>query len=308
MSNHDVAWDQLNLTKFYINGAVVFVGARFLVYPLILVKTRLQTQAKMAQYSSTTDAFKKIYKMEGMRGFFKGFFTLAWSTLPAQVVYLTTYERVRQHIKNNLTFSEKRNIFISNLIGGGIASLCSSCIGVPADVITQKLMIQDGKFFAKQYKGGVDMFFGIIKKSGVRGLYRGFGTSLLVYAPNSAIWWSTYTTTKDHIQDFSKDFFQKHNIKYSSKFVYFNFAVSGVVAGLIAAIITNPLDVIKTRIQTLDGQGNKPWNFVSMTKHLYNTEGLRAFKRGIYARILSTINIGTIMVLSYEFIKQISLK
>lgn len=42
------------------------------------------------------------------------------------------------------------------------------------------------------YTGGVDVVRKVVKSEGIRGLYRGFGLSVLTYSPASAVWWATY--------------------------------------------------------------------------------------------------------------------
>ena len=45
---------------------------------------------------------------------------------------------------------------------------------------------------ATKYSGGIDAVRKILKVDGVRGLYRGFGMSVMTYSPSSAIWWGSY--------------------------------------------------------------------------------------------------------------------
>eukprot|EP01018_Ginkgo_biloba_P029476 Gb_03233 [translate_table: standard] len=42
------------------------------------------------------------------------------------------------------------------------------------------------------YKGGIDYFKIILKTNGLRDLYRGFGMSIITYAPSNALWWDSY--------------------------------------------------------------------------------------------------------------------
>lgn len=41
----DIDWDQLDMRRFVLFNALFFTGARSLVYPAGLVKTRLQVQS-----------------------------------------------------------------------------------------------------------------------------------------------------------------------------------------------------------------------------------------------------------------------
>lgn len=47
-----------------------------------------------------------------------------------------------------------------------------------------------------RYKGGMDVARKVIKADGIRGLYRGFGLSVMTYAPSSAVWWASYGSSQ----------------------------------------------------------------------------------------------------------------
>lgn len=88
--------------------------------------------------------------------------------------------------------------------------------------------------------------------SGIKGLYRGYGASILTYTPSSAIWWSMYPIYKK--------FFLSH-IPHNPFLDGGIVALSGILAGkklpidrfiyiaITAGIATQPLDVAKTRLQ-----------------------------------------------------------
>ena len=88
----------------------------------------------------------------------------------------------------------------------------------------------------------------IIKTESVRGLYRGWGASVLVYTPNSAIWWASYATFKDAISSYlARSERMTYLLERENSFIVHG--ISGTMAGTMAAVLTNPLDVAKTRIQ-----------------------------------------------------------
>lgn len=76
---------------------------------------------------------------------------------------------------------------------------------------------------AGRYHGGVN---------GMRGLYRGFVISVHTYAPSSVTWWASYTTT--------------HHLIWRP--VMAVLGASTTVAGGAAALVTMPLDTVKTRL------------------------------------------------------------
>jgi solute carrier family 25 protein 44 len=91
--------------------------------------------------------------------------------------------------------------------------------------------------------GAVNIALEIVRKKGLRGLYRGFGASIATYAPQSGIWWASYAGIKKGIREIWDPSSYAGNLVLS--------AGSGSLAGCTSAVATCPLDVIKTRMQTV---------------------------------------------------------
>lgn len=49
---------------------------------------------------------------------------------------------------------------------------------------------------ATKYDGSIDAIRKILRADGIRGLYRGFGMSVLTYSPSSAVWWAAYGSSQ----------------------------------------------------------------------------------------------------------------
>lgn len=80
-------------------------------------------------------------------------------------------------------------------------------------------------------------------------------------------------------------------------------------AGFTAAIVTNPLDVIKTRLQTAAhvNADAKP-TLQAVVAKLIREDGVMAATRGLIPRMGNSALWGTCMVSAYEFLKAISAK
>lgn len=63
------------------------------------------------------------------------------------------------------------------------------------DQVSQRLMVQGYSGHAT-YNGGLDVVRKVLKADGVRGLYRGFGLSVMTYSPSSAVWWASYGSSQ----------------------------------------------------------------------------------------------------------------
>ena len=257
-NGQQIEWQDLDKRRYYIIGPSLFLCIRGLLYPVNLVKTRLFMQQRHSVYSGTFDAFRKVLKYEGIRGLYKGF-TVSIFGLAAGQLYITTYEVVRSRLQG---YSSE----MKGLIAGGCATVAGQIVTVPVDIVSQHRMM-DGqvaldkpKVRHSQYilvksadyvlpkkpfvRSAYIIIKDILRTEGVRGLHRGYTVSFLTYAPNSALWWSSYS------------FLFRKSMEWGLGEALPTPAVQGccgVVGGTMAASLTNPLDVVRTRYQVCAG-------------------------------------------------------
>eukprot|EP01101_Sappina_pedata_P011736 TRINITY_DN7933_c0_g1_i1.p1 TRINITY_DN7933_c0_g1~~TRINITY_DN7933_c0_g1_i1.p1 ORF type:complete len:396 (-),score=143.92 TRINITY_DN7933_c0_g1_i1:101-1258(-) len=89
-------------------GSAAGTIAQTIAYPLDVVRRRLQVQSfdmsgigKREIYSGTLDAFAKIYKHEGYKGFYRGLVPNYLKVVPAQGVQFFVWEWMRSHLDLN---------------------------------------------------------------------------------------------------------------------------------------------------------------------------------------------------------------
>ncbi|XP_076828263.1 solute carrier family 25 member 36-A [Brachyhypopomus gauderio] len=132
----------------------------------------------------------------------------------------------------------------------------------------------------------------ILEREGPRSLFRGLGPNLVGVAPSRAIYFAAYSTAKEKLNSvLEPDSTQVH-------------MVSAGLAGFTAITATNPIWLIKTRLQ-LDARnrGEKRMSALECVRRVYRTDGARGFYRGMsasYAGISETV----IHFVIYESIKR----
>ena len=212
-----VELSMMNRSKYYQLTAASGVMIRSILYPIGLIKTRLQIQTGKEVYKGMFDAMYKIPKNEGIAGLYRGFWFNSLQVIPS-LLYITTYEHVRNYMNEHTSLTESR---IRSLIAGGMASIAGQTAAVPIDIVTQHMMLLGRKKRAsssssikqvkveRKLKGLQEIYipdevrqkrFGPVKAiiqqvyrlNGIRGFYQGYFVSLSLFAPNSAIWWVTY--------------------------------------------------------------------------------------------------------------------
>lgn len=325
----EVDWERLDKRKFLVLGTGLFSGVTCLLYPMSVIKTRqMANEGVSGGFQGAKQVTTELWAAEGLRGFYKGMGTVIFGTLPARVVYMGTLEVMKDatnRVTRRLDLSDSFRASLCNFVGGASASLATQTVTVPIDVISQRLMVQSsvgdhGPSSAnsqnpsssssdKQSKSsggalrnlnGFQMARTVVQQDGVRGLYRGFGTSIATYVPSSAMWWGSYGGYQKliwHHVDSSMD-----NPRSTAAVIAVQ-TTSSVLAGMTASIATNPMDLIKTRLQV--GQGEAKPSFRQALKHILDTEGLPGLFRGVVPRMASNALWGTAMVSTYEFLKRI---
>ncbi|XP_065580978.1 solute carrier family 25 member 44-like [Artemia franciscana] len=304
-----IEWEMMDKSKFFsLNVTSSFIVRTFL-YPFTVIKTRLQIQKGSEIYKGTFDAFRKITKYEGTKGFYKGFWVNSFTIISGSC-YVLTYENVR-HLLHSY---DVRDAQIKALVAGGSASLVGQTIIVPVDIISQHLMLMGQ--FKNQYSGKKKISiptnsivvetdgkskFGITsslikeiyKTDGLRGFYRGYIASLCTYVPNSALWWSFYQFYQD----------QLHIILPFGVPLMMQQVMAAMLGGLTTTVLINPIDIVRARLQ-VQRLDSIPQTFAI----LWSEEKMGMFKKGLSARMVSSLVFSFSIILGYESIKRLSIK
>lgn len=211
----------------------------------------------------------------------------------------------------------RRPIFLhSELAANALAGIAAEGASVfsflPADIVTQRLQIESRyNFMPFKYRnhGAMPVIRAILQNEGMRGFFRGLTPYLIVFGPGSAIWWVSYEWTKNVLQPLLPTRAvslerrpQDHLVKATSHLV------CGSLAGISSVLVTNPLDVARTRLQLLECRhaGDRrhiKGGFVSVLLDAYKNEGLQGLYKGARPRILIKIPGSAMAFLGYEYLK-----
>ncbi|KAJ6926776.1 solute carrier family 25 member 44 isoform X1 [Populus alba x Populus x berolinensis] len=319
----EINWDKLDKSKFYVVGAGIFTGLTVGLYPVSVIKTRLQVATRDTVEKSASSVIRGILKTDGVPGLYRGFGTVITGAVPARIIFLTALETTKVtafKMVEPFNFSEPTQAALANGIAGMAASLCSQAVFVPIDLhsshskneenkrsfqgidsvqISQKLMVQ-GYSGHEKYNGGLDVARKIIRTDGIRGFYRGFGLSVMTYSPSSAVWWASYGSSQRIIWRLLGQGTDSEEAAPSKSTIMLVQATGGIIAGATASCITTPLDTIKTRLQVMGHERRSSARQV--VKNLIKDDGWTGFYRGLGPRFVSMSAWGTTMILAYEYL------
>ncbi|KAF3334510.1 solute carrier family 25 member 44-like protein [Carex littledalei] len=311
LSDVNINWDRLDKTRFHVIGAILFTVQQGLLHPTAVVKTRMQVDGSGLSHVSGFQVFKRILKADGIPGIFRGFGTGAVGALPGRVLALTSLEMAKDaalRYTEKMDLSEATRITVSNGFAGLASNVVSCAYFVPLDVICQRLMIQ-GLPGMPTYQGPFNVVQRVLQNEGIRGLYRGFGVTILTNSPASALWWGAYGASQHAIwRSLGYGNGNDSEKKPSQLELVGVQATAGTLAGACSSIITTPIDTIKTRLQVMDDYGSGRPSMRKTTRKLLEEDGWRGFYRGFGPRFLNMSLWGTSMIVTYELIKRLSVK
>ncbi|KAK3745908.1 hypothetical protein RRG08_056717, partial [Elysia crispata] len=301
---------------------------RSMLYPFMLIKTRLQIQRSKTVYNGTFDALIKIGRNEGSSGLYRGFWVSCLQLFPS-MVYISSYEGMRHYMAEHMGVTENST---RAFVAGGCASIVGQTLAVPLDIVTQHLMLMGRreknkanekstksvvksasssdmdaeKVKAKQKLTKLQHFHisekearsrlgslkaivkAIYRQDGALGFYKGYFVSLACFAPNSALWWFFYDTYTNILYNISPDGIPRLGIQ----------VVAAPLSGVSSAVLTNPLDVIRARIQV---EGH---HLRETLEILWREEGMWMATKGLSARLVQSITFSFFLMLGYESIKR----
>ena len=136
----------------------------------------------------------------------------------------------------------------------------------------------------------------IYREESLRALFKGLGPTLVGVVPARSINFFTYGNGKRIIAD-------KFNNGEENSWIHLSAAA---FAGIVTGTATNPIWVVKTRLQLV--QGDKKvlggsWNCI---KKIMREEGIRGYYKGLSASYLG-VTEGTIQWALYERLKKLSI-
>ncbi|KAF3395710.1 Calcium-binding mitochondrial carrier protein Aralar2 [Penicillium rolfsii] len=276
-------------------GSLAGAFGAFMVYPIDLVKTRMQNQRSTRPgerlYNNSIDCARKVIRNEGFTGLYSGVIPQLIGVAPEKAIKLTVNDLVR----GTFTDKDTQKIWYPHeILAGGTAGACQVVFTNPLEIVKIRLQVQGE--IAKNVEGAPRRSaLWIVKNLGLVGLYKGATACLLRDVPFSAIYFPTYAHLKS-------DFFGE---TATNKLGVVQLLTAGAIAGMPAAYLTTPCDVIKTRLQVEARKGETKYTGLRhCATTVWKEEGLKAFFKGGPARILRSSPQFGFTLAAYEVLQK----
>ncbi|CAH1401910.1 unnamed protein product [Nezara viridula] len=134
------AIEEFSLLPKIINGGIAGIIGVSVVFPLDLVKTRLQNQpdGEKKMYKSMFDCFKKTYKAEGYFGMYRGSAVNILLITPEKAIKLAANDFFRHQLSVGAGVQLP---LAREMLAGASAGLCQIIITTPMELL--KIQMQD---------------------------------------------------------------------------------------------------------------------------------------------------------------------
>ena len=228
----------------WIAGAFAAFTVDLIVFPLDTLKTRLQSPAYRKLY---TQGPNHAPNRALFRGVYQGVGSAIVATLPSSGAFFTTYEGVKSTLSSNNPTVGGSALLPQPLIhaaASGTAELVSCAILTPAEVIKQNAQMVD----SSKSKGG----FGSATwqtmrrfRSNPLALWRGYTALAGRNLPFTALQFPLFERIRESIRRYRDERGIRTHTMLEGGLIT---AVSAGTGGSFSAVVTTPVDVVKTRI------------------------------------------------------------
>nr|CAH7768724.1 unnamed protein product [Callosobruchus chinensis] len=242
-----------------------------ITYPTEYIKTQLQLDEKgdKKKYDGIIDCVKKTIKNHGFFGLYRGLSILIYGSIPKFGIRFGAFETFKkQFLAEDGSLPPSRR-FLSGM-GAGVTEAIIAV--TPMETIKVKF-INDQRTGNPRYKGLVHGIALIIKEQGIGGIYKGVVPTILKQGSNQGIRFFVMETLKELYKGGDRD-------KKIPKYVVGAF---GAFAGACSVYGNNPIDVVKTRMQSFEAAKYK--GTVDCCLQILKNEGPFAFYKGTVPRL-----------------------
>lgn len=177
---------------------------------------------------------------------------------------------------------------VASATAASLATVISDGLMTPADVVKQRLQVA-----SSPYLGVIDCTTRIMREEGMAAFYRSYRTTLVMNIPFTAVHLAVYESAKKTMSGHEEESLAVQ-------------LLAGGMAGATAAAITNPLDMVKTRLQ-LEGVNSATRYGTTAVfpalRQIVAKEGMMAIWSGVQARVCFHFPASAICWGTYETVK-----
>ncbi|KAI3455199.1 hypothetical protein Pfo_011862 [Paulownia fortunei] len=171
-------------------GGLAGAVAQTSIYPMDLVKTRLQTYVcDKGNVPNLGKLSKDIWVQEGPRALYRGLIPSLLGIIPYAGIDLTAYETLKDMSRKYILHDGEPGPLVQVSCGTISGALGATCV-YPLQVVRTRMQAQ------RTYSSMSDVFWRTYQHEGFRGFYKGLFPNLLKVVPSASITYLVYEAMK----------------------------------------------------------------------------------------------------------------
>ncbi|OLN97493.1 Mitochondrial carnitine carrier [Colletotrichum chlorophyti] len=268
-------------------------------HPFDLVKVRLQT-ADRGVYSSAVDVVRKSIARDGLRrGLYAGVSAPLVGVTPMFAVSFWGYDVGKSLVRSSTSTPESAPLTIGQVSAAGFFSaIPMTAITAPFERVKVILQVQSQRLQPGEkpkYAGGMDVVRQLYKEGGLRSVFRGSAATLARDGPGSAAYFAAYEYIKRRLTP--KD---PVTGKPQGELSLLAVTAAGAAAGIAMWIPVFPVDTVKSRLQTAEGNVT----LGGVVREVYGRGGVKAFFPGFGPALARAVPANAATFLGVELAHQ----
>ena len=252
------------------------------LYPVDTFKTRAIQGLPMFAIRGTL-----LERLREVSTLWRGIGAAVLPAIPSAAAFFCTYEGVKNWLGSDSTSA--------CCVAAATAEASSCMLRVPADLI--KMKMQSGA-------GGGSSLWGAVRltwaEGGIFTFYRGLGATLCLDVPFALLQFPLYEALRHHISRLrTGSGARAAGVEVSPRAL--DGAIAGACAGALAAFLTTPLDVIRTRHVLWTVKPGERRSLPKTVLALARAEGFAGFWRGVLPRTVYMALGGMVYLGTYSY-------
>lgn len=301
-------------------GSVAGMISKVFEHPFDLTKVRLQSQVldSSARFSGPIDCLRKTWLNEGIRGLYRGLPAPVFGAMAENASLFFTYDLFKSLIRSSTHQSPNAPLPLGyHALAAAGAGAVTSFILTPIELVKCKMQVQ--MLVVPQgtkLPGPLSVFAGVVRSTGVRGLWLGHTGTFIRETGGTAAWFGTKEFVADLlIQRRTQGKWRSNDVGGGREgdrphLLPWESALSGACAGAMFNLALFPADSVKSAMQTeeeLRGKvaGRPKATFMGTFKAMWKAQGLRGLYAGCGVTVARSIPSSAIIFLTYDELKKV---
>ncbi|KAJ5363028.1 hypothetical protein N7541_003872 [Penicillium brevicompactum] len=280
-------------------------------------------ESQRRTFTSTLDGLRKIARNEGTLTLWRGLSPTLMMGIPANVIYFAGYDWLRTDDRSPI--KQRVAEGYAPLIAGSFARVAAAAATSPLEMFRTRLQATPGTG-AGHFKNTIKDLHQMTQAKGFSSLWRGFTLTMWRDVPFSGLyWWGYEEVKKVLITTRQKSQHLTGPEEETTAQAFMDSFISGAVSGSLAALVTTPFDVGKTRQQVFRHMDDhvptgppprtalppgilapEQLSLPKFLMHIFREEGTAGLFRGWTARCLKVAPACAIMISTYELGKRMA--